>query len=215
MTYKHEHYFSTPIYFLEKKEWIEDLNKFSDKYIEQAIEDNKKFLIDGKDFRNINHSSLLTNDDNFNEFCKFICSNALQILDDQGYNSTLYAMAIPDLWVQEFPRKGGGYHIPHIHSNAHISGFYFLKCSDKTSYPIFHDPRVNKKMIQLRQKNDKNITYASELISGVPTPGLFMFFNSYLEHEFQIDFGLEPFRFIHFNLQAVPKELINNNIKRI
>ena len=60
----------------------------------------------------------------------------------------------------------------------------------------------------------------SASVRGLGSPeitsvGTFMFFNSYLEHEFSVDHGLEPFRFIHFNLQAIPKQLINNDIKRI
>jgi hypothetical protein len=39
--------------------------------------------------------------------------------------------------------------------------------------------------------------------------------NIYLGHEFTVDPGIDPFRFIHFNIQALPKELINNNIKKI
>ena len=110
---------------------------------------------------------------------------------------------------------GGGHHNSHIHNNSHISGFYFLKCSDKTSFPLFHDPRPGKMMIQLPEKNESLITDASEKIHLKPKPGDFVFFNSYLGHEFEIDHGIEPFRFIHFNIQAVPKQLINNDIKRI
>ena len=29
----------------------------------------------------------------------------------------------------------------------------------------------------------------------------------YLEHEYAVDYGYEPFRFIHWNIQAVPKEM--------
>ena len=47
-----------------------------------------------------------------------------------------------ELWVPEFSKKGGGHHSAHIHWNQHVSGFYFLKCSDKTSYPIFHNQRL-------------------------------------------------------------------------
>ena len=124
-------------------------------------------------------------------------------------------MVISELWAQEFSKEGGGNHNSHIHSNSHISGFYFLKCSDKTSYPVFHDTRLNKKMIQLKEKDETKITSSSEKFYIKPTPGLFIFFNSYLEHEFVVDHGIEPFRFIHFNIQALPKHLINNNIKRI
>jgi hypothetical protein len=28
-----------------------------------------------------------------------------------------------------------------------------------------------------------------------------------MEHEFAVDHGKEPFRFIHFNIQAVPKKM--------
>ena len=54
-----------------------------------------------------------------------------------------------------------------------------------------------------------------EKIPFNPKPGTFVFFNSYLCHEFVVDHGIEPFRFIHFNIKAIPKQLINNGIKRI
>ena len=207
MIHKHEHYFSTPVYFLEKKEWVENLNIYCDKYIKEAIEHNKKINKNNNGFENVNHSSPLTNDNNFIEFSKFICKNALQILNDQGYDSSLYAMMISELWVQEFPKNGGGHHIPHVHSNSHISGFYFLKCSNKTSYPVFHDPRPGKVMIQLPEKESHKINLSSEKINLKIKPGLFIFFNSYLPHEYVVDEGKEPFRFIHFNIQAFPKNL--------
>ena len=120
-----------------------------------------------------------------------------------------------ELWVQEFSKEGGGNHNTHVHSNSHVSGFYFLKCSNKTSYPVFHDPRPGKLMNQLPEKNSKEITEASEKIPLKITPGLFVFFNSYIGHEFIVDHGIEPFRFIHFNIQAVPKGLVNNNFNKI
>ena len=46
----------------------------------------------------------------------------------------------------------------HVHWDNHISGFYFLKCSDKTSYPIFHDPRAGM-MTKLPQKDKNKIEY--------------------------------------------------------
>jgi len=33
--------------------------------------------------------------------------------------------------------------------------------------------------------------------------------------QFVVDHENEPFRFIYFNIQAFPKQLINNDIKRI
>lgn len=206
------HFFDTSIYSSEKKEWVEKLNLASDPYIFKTKEANKKIF--AKDFAVVHHSEMLTNDINFKEFLKYINSNAFDILNNQGFDLTNYSLATTELWVQEFASLGGGNHSPHIHWNGHVSGFYFLKCSDKTSYPIFHDPRQGKMMIQLPEKDILKITSASSLINFKVEPGTFIFFNSYLQHEFAVDHGIEPFRFIHFNIQAFPKQLLNtNNIK--
>jgi len=111
------------------------------------------------------------------------------------------------MWVQEFAKKGGGHHSAHVHWNQHVSGFYFLKCSDKTSMPVFHEPRTGARATKLKMKDQKGVLSGSELIHFKPTPGTLIIFPGFLEHEFSVDFGLEPFRFIHWNIQAVPKEM--------
>ena len=83
----------------------------------------------------------------------YINSNAFDILTNQGFDLTNFSLATTELWVQEFASLGGGNHSPHVHWNGHISGFYFLKCSDKTSYPIFHDPRQGRMMNLLPEKD--------------------------------------------------------------
>ena len=215
MNLEKNNFFNTPIYFFKKEEWVNNLILHTNNYIEKAKELNKQYFIDDKDFGFAHHSTYLSLDNNFKEFSQFISEESVKILNDQGYDIDLYSMVITESWVQEFSKKGGGHHNSHIHSNSHISGFYFLKCSEKTSYPIFHDPRLNKKMIQLKQKDENKQTDSSEKFFIKPVPGLFIFFPSYLEHEFVLDHGIDPFRFIHFNIQAFPKQLINNQGKRI
>ena len=51
----------------------------------------------------------------------------------------------------------------------------------------------------------KTIENGNDLIHFKPSPGVLLIFPGYLEHEFSLDFGLEPFRFIHWNITAVPK----------
>ena len=48
---------------------------------------------------------------------------------------------------------------------------------------------------------------ASDVIHFKVKPGTLIIFPGYLEHEFSVDYGNEPFRFIHWNIQAVPKEM--------
>jgi uncharacterized protein (TIGR02466 family) len=207
--------FLDSILVFQDNSWLNSLNKFSENYIIKSKDENKKRIINNKEFGFSNHSIPLINDENFLDFIKFICKKSFNFLEEQGYDLSNYYLNVSDLWVQEFAKNGGGNHNTHVHSNSHISGFYFLKCSDKTSYPIFHDPRPGKLTIQLPEKNKTLITEASELVPLFPSPGTFVFFNSYVGHEFPVDSGIEPFRFIHFNIQALPKQLINGNYKKI
>ena len=114
------------------------------------------------------------------------------------------------MWVQEFSKKGGGHHSAHVHWNQHVSGFYFLKCSPKTSFPVFHEPRTGARATKLKLKAGSNIDYADEKMHYRPTPGDLVIFPGYLEHEFVVDHGIDPFRFIHFNIQAVSKEIVKD-----
>jgi hypothetical protein len=203
--------FKETIYLFEKEEWVDNLNKLSDPYIEEAKKINKNNF----KFENVYHSFPLSEDPNFKEFIQFINQNSYNILDKQGYDLSNYFLAISELWVQEFSNKGGGLHTPHTHWNGHMSGFYFLKCSKNTSYPMFTDPKPGKLMNLLPEKDTTLVTNATEKIHLKIKPGLFVFFNSYMTHEYVLDPGIDPFRFIHFNIRCYPKQLINNNIKRI
>ena len=207
--------FSNSILVFQDNSWLDSLNKFSENYIIKSRDENKKRVINNKEFGFSNHSSPLINDENFLDFIKFVSKKSFNFLEEQGYDLSNYSLNVLDLWVQEFAKNGGGNHNTHVHSNSHVSGFYFLKCSNKTSYPIFHDPRPGKLMIQVPEKNKSLITEASESVPLFPSPGTFVFFNSYLGHEFPVDLGVDSFRFIHFNIQALPKQIFNNNFKKI
>ena len=202
---KVENYFHSPIYIVEKPEWVLKTIKATDPYIKEAIKLNKPNFYKHKDFGLVHHSKPIAAEAKLNQLIEFVGNTSRDILDNQGYDTTLYNLFIRDMWVQEFAKSGGGYHAPHIHSNGHISGFYFLKCSDKTSYPVFYDPRPGKMMNMLKQKDPYKMNLSTEQIHFKIKPGTLLFFNSYLTHEFPLDKGIEPFRFIHFNIQAGDK----------
>ena len=64
-------------------------------------------------------------------------------------------------------------------------------------------------MNQLPEINFTELHIASSQIEFKPRPGKIIFFPSYLPHEYTVDAGKEPFRFIHFNCQALPVALEN------
>ena len=206
-------YFSTPVYLTQIPEWIDVLNKHCDPFIVKAKKINKNFYnnLNKKDKKKFgdfglsHHSTSLVNLPEFKEFSDYIIARSLEVLDHIGYDLKDYNLQLNNLWVQEFAEKGGGHHEGHVHYNNHLSGFYFLKCSNKTSFPIFHDPRPAKIITQLPLKNANEISLGSEVIHTKPKPGTFVIFPAFLKHQFALDFGIEPFRFIHFNVQAVLK----------
>ena len=133
----------------------------------------------------------------------------METLLEMGYDIKDYAVFTTEMWVQEFAKKGGGHHTLHTHWNGHISGFYFLKASEKTSLPLFEDPRPGNLMNSLPEKNKENVTYASTAINYKVEPGSMLFFPSYMPHQYIVDMGYDPFRFIHWNCQAIPKAVLN------
>jgi uncharacterized protein (TIGR02466 family) len=126
-----------------------------------------------------------------------------------GFDLTNFQIFTTEMWVQEFAQKGGGHHTLHTHWNGHMSGFYFLKAGEETSLPIFEDPRPGNVMNLLPEKNRTEITYASSQINYAVKPGRMIFFPSYMPHQYAVDIGYKPFRFIHWNCQAIPKGVLN------
>jgi|TARA_R100000406_G_scaffold94559_1_gene86664 uncharacterized protein (TIGR02466 family) len=208
---KIDEFFKTPILVEEKTEYLKSLNTACNKYIKEARKKNKARIKKDGDFGMSHHSTPLLDDNNFLDFKKLVGQKSWDFLQYQGFDMSKYTLIYSEMWVQEFSKNGGGHHSAHIHWNQHVSGFYFLKCSEKTSYPIFHDPRVGARVTKLHMRPGlKEIMNGEELVHFKPKPGLLVLFPGYLQHEFAVDNGKEPFRFIHFNLQAIQKEIVKD-----
>ena len=74
---------------------------------------------------------------------------------------------------------------------------------------MIQDPRYGKIMTMLPEKTTDQISYASWQVNYQVKPGRMIFFPSYLPHMYMVDPGIEPFRFIHFNCQAIPKGVLS------
>ena len=204
---KHNH-FITPVWVEQKPEFVKSLNKVSNKYIADARERNKDHIKHYGDFGTSYHSTTLLQDNDFLDFRTYIGQKSWDFLDDMGYDMNKYTTLFSEMWVQEFAKKGGGHHSAHIHWNQHVSGFYFLKCGPETSMPIFHEPKTGARATKLHLKPDlKGIWPGHDIVHYRPQPGTLIIFPGYMEHEYSVDHGKAPFRFIHWNIQAVPKQM--------
>ena len=211
-----EDIFKCPIWFAKEPGFVDDLNKASDSYIEESKKNlkkdidkrNKKFGDKG-DMGHVFHSTSLLGDPAFKELQDYIGATSHNLLLEMGYDLKDYAVFTTEMWVQEFAKRGGGHHTLHTHWNGHISGFYFLKASEKTSLPLFEDPRPGSLMNGLPELNKDKVSYASTAINYNVEPGSMLFFPSYMPHQYVVDMGYDPFRFIHWNCQAIPKGVLN------
>ena len=148
-----EDLFKCPIWLAKEPDFVDSLNKASDSYIENAKKNlkkdidkrNKKFGDKG-DMGHVFHSTSLIGDPAFKELQNYIGATSHNLLLEMGYDLKDYAVFTTEMWVQEFAKRGGGHHTLHTHWNGHISGFYFLKASEKTSLPLFEDPRPGNLM---------------------------------------------------------------------
>ena len=213
-------YFSTPVWTAEAPMFLKKMLKLTDGYLKKTKksvmaktikERNKQFDAQLDDFGLSNHSESFNADPKAKDFVDFCGQRSYEFLDWCGFDLKNHSLHFTECWVQEFSHKGGGHHDTHQHWNQHVSGFYFLKCSNKTSYPIFHEPKTGARATKLKMKpNIKGIYGGTELIHFKPKPGTLIIFPGYLEHEYTVDFGIEPFRFIHWNIQAIPKEIVKD-----
>lgn len=203
--------FPSPILIEEHLYFLSDLSKFVDDLIpvikqrdQKEIEKRNLDLGDIGDRNWVYHSDYyLYEEPTLKEFHNFIGKKSRTFLEEIGYDISKHSLVYNQSWVQEFAKNGGGNHHFHTHSNTHVSGFYFLKASSKTSYPVFIDPRSSHVMGKLPEKDKNSLSAGSEYINLKVKPGTLVMFPSYLSHSFMPDYGIEPFQLIHFTLSAI------------
>ena len=215
-----EDYFKCPIWHAEEPSFVKSLNKASDKYIKESkknsrkkIKDRNKKAGDKGDMGHVFHSTTLIGDPNFFQLQNYVIATSNNLLIEMGFDLSGHEVFITELWVQEFAKQGGGNHALHTHWNGHISGFYFLKASEITSMPVFDDPRPGNVMNLLPEKNKSVLSYASSQVCFQVKPGAMIFFPSYMPHQYIVDLGYEPFRFIHWNCKAFPKSVLQHKVE--
>tara|TARA_R100000365_G_C2705366_1_gene42505 strand:- start:21 stop:680 length:660 start_codon:yes stop_codon:yes gene_type:complete len=213
--------FESCVYREELPQYVEKLDKICDPHMDKARKNLKKAIEEKKERWKVDvgdHGLSYHSDGNLDqekgmqEFKTLILATSKNILESQGFDMSDCGMEYTEMWVQEFADRGGGHHYTHVHWDNHISGFYFLKCSNRTSEPRFHDPRPGRMMLNLPIKDPTKLCSGMERQSFSVKPGTLLMFNSYLPHEFKVDDGIDPFRFIHFNMKVVEQLNMMNRV---
>jgi uncharacterized protein (TIGR02466 family) len=86
---------------------------------------------------------------------------------------------IDTLWVNLLPE--GGSHTSHIHTNAVLSGTYYVNAPKGSSPIVFEDPRHTRMMAAPQRKN------GSPYVSVTPRAGTLLIWESWLRHEVPVN----------------------------
>lgn len=131
------------------------------------------------------------------ELSNYLLVSAADILRCQGYSIEKYDFYLTGLWAQE-TRKGTSTNV-HVHKNSQICGWFFLEVPENGAYPVYHDTRMNKGMIELDFVHGEEVTNATSMINfNNMIPGTVMFSNSWMQHQLVCGNSETPSRCIHF-----------------
>jgi hypothetical protein len=186
-------FFPAIVYRDEKPELVSHISSIVNKYYNYTKQNSQ---IEQSESQVIQTENLF-NDPSLSFFVDYLISSGINILEDQGYNTSKYNFYLSSFWGQEV-NKSGGTNI-HVHKNSQISGWYFLETPIDGSYPIFYDSRMNKAMVELDYEQDKEILNASSIVHFKDVkPGTIFFSNSWLQHQLSVNLSNSPTRAIHF-----------------
>lgn len=131
------------------------------------------------------------------EVAKYLLSSAANILRSQGYSVDNYEFYLSGLWAQEI-KKGASTNV-HVHKNSQLCGWLFLETPEGGAYPVYHDTRTNKAMVELDFVQGDGISNATNMVHfNNMKPGSVLFSNSWMNHQLVGGMSDSPTRCIHF-----------------
>lgn len=195
------HYFTSPVYTVQKPEFLEDALTVCNTELKNAHDQRET-----NEIYPVTMTGQLLENPKLEQLITFIGDTGWHILATQGYAMDNFVLNFTEFWCQEHNKYSSMEY--HTHPNCHLVGFYFLECPEDCPRVIVHDPRPGRVMCALPEADMSNATTASVAINFTPKPGMLMFANSWLPHSFNRNPSDKPFKFIHFNLVAVPGQTV-------
>jgi uncharacterized protein (TIGR02466 family) len=198
------HYFSCPIYLIDRPDFLETINQVSEEALTVARQEHSR-----NEMYPLYATGSYFSDPRISHFTEFVGATAWNILNDQGYAMQNKAVQFTEMLTQEHHKHSAV--SSHVHGyGSQIVGFYFLETPENCSRVVFHDPRAGKVQIDLPEQDINAATVASKMISFTPKPGMMIFANSWLMHSFTRHAADTPIKFVHFNLVAIQAPQVCN-----
>ena len=179
-------YFPSVIYREEHPDWVGYTLQVAQKYYTAAQ--------NGGVMAQTDH---MANDPDLKFLVDYLVLASNTILREQGYDVDKYELYVSGLWGQDV--KCNGSTNVHVHKNSQICGWFFLETPEGGSYPVYHDPRMNKQMIELDYVQGAELTNASPTVHfNNVKPGTILMANSWMQHQLTPNMAQTETKSIHF-----------------
>lgn len=179
-------YFPAKVYREEHPDWVGYTLQVAQKYY--AAAQNGSYVA---------QTAHMANDPDLKFLVDYLLLAGDTILREQGYDMNKYELYLSGLWGQDVKCMTGTN--VHLHKNSQICGWFFLKTPEGGSYPVYHDPRMNKQMIELDYVHGPELTNASSYVHfNNVKPGTFLFANSWMQHQLTPNTSQAETKSIHF-----------------
>lgn len=193
-------YFPSCVYRDEHPEWVG--------YLLQVV---KKYYAEVESNGLLDQTNHMASDPDLKFFTDYLLLAADTILREQGYNMDRYDLYLSGLWGQDVKCKGGTN--VHVHKNSQICGWIFLETPENGSYPIYHDPRMNKQMVELDYAPSQELTASSPMVHfNNVLPGTVLFANSWMQHQLMQNNAETETKSIHFIISHKDKGCVACNM---
>lgn len=179
-------YFPSCVYRDEQPEWVGYTNQVVQKYYDAAASGAV-----------LDQTAHMANDPDLKFLVDYLVLASDTILREQGYDMDKYELYVSGLWGQDVKCTGGTN--VHVHKNSQICGWFFLETPKDGAYPVYHEPRMNKQMVELDYVHGEELVNASsEVHFNNVKPGTILMANSWMQHRLTPNNSSEKTKSIHF-----------------
>jgi uncharacterized protein (TIGR02466 family) len=186
-------YFPSLVYRDEHPEWVDYTLKVAQKHFDWTAQNRPE---EQKDWP-LTQTNHMANDPEIKFLVDYLLAEGNTILRAQGYDVDKYELYLSGLWAQDV--KGNGGTNVHIHKNSQVCGWFFLETPEGGAYPIYHDVRMNKQMVELDYVQGGELTNASSTVHfNNVVPGTVLFANSWMQHQLTHNASQKQTKSVHF-----------------
>jgi uncharacterized protein (TIGR02466 family) len=145
----------------------------------------------------VDQTDHMANDPDLKFLVDYLVLASDTILREQGYDVDKYELYVSGLWGQDV--KCNGSTNVHVHKNSQICGWFFLETPEKGAYPVYHEPRMNKQMVELDYVQGPELVNASSHVHfNNVKPGTILMANSWMQHQLTQNNSQEQTKSVHF-----------------